>query len=214
MSLFLALVESVYARGLARDVKEQVSFYARGLARDVKEQYFLVSVYTVCLCKSSTFWSVSTLKGLPEMSRTVLSGQCLRSRACPRCQRTGPVNVQLRSRACSRCEQVNVQLRSRACPRCQRTVLSGQCLHRMSMQEQYSVLSGQCFHRMSNYYTKKLDVVLIKFCPAKVDSNHRGSVRVQCHVGHGDSGGVRLTNQCELTTAHEPEKSRATGSPQ
>ncbi len=81
--------------------------------------------------------SVSTLKGLPEMlknstfwsmftpyvyARTVPSGQCLRSRACPRCQRTGQC---LRSRACPRCQRTGQCLHSRACPRCQRTVLSG-----------------------------------------------------------------------------------------
>ncbi len=71
-------------------------------------------------------------------TRCQRTGQCLRSRACPRCQRTDQCSLSY----ASRCEQVNVQLRSRACTRCQRTVLSGQCLHRMSMQEQYSVLSG------------------------------------------------------------------------
>ncbi len=52
---------NVYARGLARDVKEQVNVYARGLARDVKEQYFLVNVYTVYLCKNSTLVNVYTV---------------------------------------------------------------------------------------------------------------------------------------------------------
>ncbi len=60
---------NVYARGLALDVKEQVNVGARGPARDVKEQHFLVNVYTVCLCKNSTFWSMSTLQGLPEISK-------------------------------------------------------------------------------------------------------------------------------------------------
>ncbi len=91
-----------------------------------------------CLCSGAC----------PRCQRT---GQCLHSRACPRCQRTGQC---LRSRACPRLydckEQVNVLLRSRAS---------------RDVKEQYFLVNVDTVQCMSNYYTKKLDVVLIKSRP-------------------------------------------------
>ncbi len=121
---------------LARDVKEQyflVNVYVRGLARsrsqrteldlakDVKEQYFLVNVYVRGLAREVKEQNLVNVyaRGLARevRQRTALSGQCLRSRACPRCQITV-------------------------------LVLSSQCLHRMSMQEQYSLV---------NVYARRLE---------------------------------------------------------
>ncbi len=69
---------SMFTRMSMQEQYFLINVYAQGLARDVKKQFFSSSgqCLHVCLCKNSTFWSMSsTLARCQRM--TVLSGQLM-----------------------------------------------------------------------------------------------------------------------------------------